>query len=104
MRTSFANAPFPVEPFTLHVSDSVLSDLKERLARTRLPDTEPKGTPWRYGTSLAYMRDVAAHWHDRYDWRTWEARINAFSHYKTTIGARKVHFVLERAPRQSAPV
>ena len=96
MRTTFDDAAYPVEPFTLQVPDSVLADLKERLARTRLPDTEPKGTPWRYGTSLAYMRDVVAHWRDRYDWRKWEARINAFSHYKTTIGGKKIHFILER--------
>ncbi len=75
---------------------SVLADLKERLARTRLPDTEPEGAPWRYGTSLAYMRDVVDHWRDRYDWRAWEARINAFSHHKTTIGGKKIHFILER--------
>src|SRR5688500_17173356 len=96
MRMDFANAPFPVEPFTLQVPDRVLADLKERLARTRLPDTEPKGTPWRYGTSLAYMRDVVDHWRDRYDWRTWEARINAFSHHKTSIGGKTIHFILER--------
>ena len=96
MRTNFTNAVHPVEPYTLRVSDEMLTDLKERLARARLPDTEPKGAPWRYGTSLAYMRDVVAHWRDRYDWRKWEARINAFSHYKTTIGDRKVHFIVER--------
>ena len=96
MRTTFDERAFPVEPFTLHVPDSVLADLKERLARTRLPDNEPKAAPWRYGTSLAYMRDVVAHWRDRYDWRAWEARINAFSHHKTTIGGKKIHFILER--------
>ena len=96
MRTTFDNAAYPVEPFTLNVPDSVLADLKERLVRTRLPDNEPKAAPWRYGTSLAYMRDVIAHWRDRYDWRAWEARINAFSHYKTTIGGKKIHFILER--------
>ncbi len=95
MRMDFANAPFPVEPFTLQVPDRVLADLKERLARTRLPDTEPKGTPWRYGTSLAYMRDVVDHWQNRYDWRRWEARINEFSHHKTTIVGKKIHFILE---------
>jgi pimeloyl-ACP methyl ester carboxylesterase len=95
MRMDFANAPFPVEPFTLQVPDRVLADLKERLARTRLPDTEPKGTPWRYGTSLAYMRDVVDQWQNRYDWRRWEARINEFSHHKTTIGGKKIHFILE---------
>jgi pimeloyl-ACP methyl ester carboxylesterase len=96
MTTTLGNAQFPVEPFTLQVPDAVLSDLKERLARTRLPDTEPKNSRWRYGTSLAYMHDVVDHWLNRYDWRKWEARINAFSHHRTTIGGKKVHFILER--------
>lgn len=94
MRASFKDGQ--VTPFTLNVPDSVLADLKERLTRTRFPETEPKAEPWRYGTKLAYMRDVVAHWRDNYDWRKWEARINAFSHYKTTIGGKAIHFILER--------
>ena len=91
MRTDFA-----AEPYTLAVPDAVLADLQQRLAHTRLPAHEPTGPAWRYGTSLAYMRDVIAHWGDAYDWRKWEARINAFSHYKTRIDGKAVHFILER--------
>jgi microsomal epoxide hydrolase len=96
MRTTFGDSAYLVEPFTLTVPDSVLADLTERLARTRLPNAEPEGGPWRYGTSLAYMRDVIAHWRSRYDWRTWEARINSFTHYKATIGGKRIHFVIEQ--------
>jgi pimeloyl-ACP methyl ester carboxylesterase len=78
------------------VPESVLADLRKRLELTRLPDNEPKAAPWRYGTSLTYMRGVVDHWLKRYDWRAWEARINAFSHHKTTIGGKKIHFILER--------
>jgi hypothetical protein len=101
MRTTSVDAPFGVEPFSLHVPSSILADLKERLERTRLPDTEPADAPWRYGTSLAYMREVVAHWRDHYDWRTWEARINAFSHYKATIEGKKIHFIVERGSGNS---
>lgn len=96
MRATFDNAASAVESFALHVTDEVLMDLKERLARTRLPNAEPKGAPWRYGTSLGYMRELVVNWRDRYDWRKWEARINAFSHYRTSIGGKMVHFILER--------
>ena len=87
---------FAAEPFTLAVPDAVLADLKQRLTYTRLPEYEPAGPPWRHGTSLAYMRDVVAHWRNSYDWRKWEARINAFPNYKTLIDGRAVHFILER--------
>ena len=91
MRTDFA-----AEPFTLAVPDAVLADLRQRLTHTRLPAYQPVGPAWRYGTSLAYMRDVVAHWRDAYDWRKWEARINGFSHYKSRIDGKAVHFILER--------
>ena len=32
----------------LHVPDSAIDDLRERLARTRFPDQAPGG-PWAYG-------------------------------------------------------
>src|SRR5262249_53138525 len=62
-------------PFTLHVPDPVLQDLRARLAAVRWPDEAP-GAPWSYGTSLAYMRGLVDHWRDRFDWRAQEARLN----------------------------
>ena len=41
-------------PFTLHVPDAQIADLRQRLARTRFPD-EPPLEPWSTGTSLAYL-------------------------------------------------
>lgn len=41
-----------VVPFKISVPDAVLSDLKDRLARTRFPD-EIEGSGWDYGTNLA---------------------------------------------------
>ncbi|MBL8333104.1 MAG: epoxide hydrolase N-terminal domain-containing protein, partial [Rubrivivax sp.] len=36
-------------PFTLHVDEAALADLRERLARTRWPE-QPPGEPWATGT------------------------------------------------------
>ena len=83
------------ESFRIAVADEVLTDLKERLARTRWP-IEPKAAPWHYGTDLAYMRQVVEHWRDRYDWRLWEAKLNRFPHYKARLDGRHLHFILER--------
>ena len=44
-----------IEPFKIEVSDEVLADLRERLARTRLPDEVPD-SGWDYGTNLAYLQ------------------------------------------------
>ena len=42
-------------PFTIHVPDEALADLRMRLERTRWPDENPGGR-WQYGSELAYMK------------------------------------------------
>ena len=72
------------EPFSLHVPDEVLDDLRERLDRTRFPDEVP-GSDWRLGTNLAYMRDLVDYWRDGFDWRAQEAELNAFDQYRVEL-------------------
>ena len=62
-------------PFKISVPDDVLVDLRARLDRVRWPDEVPDAA-WRYGTSVAYMQELVAHWREKYDWRTWEAELN----------------------------
>ena len=72
------------QPFTLHVPDDDLTDLKARLARTRLPDQTP-GAPWAYGTDLTYLRSLIEYWRTGFDWRIHEARLNAFPQFKVPL-------------------
>jgi microsomal epoxide hydrolase len=44
-----------MEPFSIHVPDAVLDDLRARLARTRWPD-EVDGGGWDLGTDRAYCK------------------------------------------------
>jgi len=46
-----------IRPFRVHVEDSMLTDLRERLARTRWPD-ELNGVGWDYGVPLDYLREL----------------------------------------------
>jgi pimeloyl-ACP methyl ester carboxylesterase len=80
------------EPFALSVSDQAITDLRERLARTRFPDRAP-GEPWAYGTDVAYMQALVDHWHGRFDWRAQEARLNAFPQYKVPLHGIDLHFL-----------
>ena len=80
------------QPFHLNVHAADLADLRGRLARTRWPD-EPPLEPWSTGTSLAYMRDFTAYWHDRFDWRAQEARLNALPQFTLPIGGIDLHFI-----------
>src|ERR1700677_984155 len=80
------------QPFTLHVSDSDIVDLRERLARTRFPDSAP-GEPWAYGTDVAYLRSLVDTWRGSFDWRAQEARLNAFPQFKITRPDYDLHFL-----------
>ena len=82
-------------PFTIHVPEDVLQDLRDRLARTRWPDEVP-GAGWRYGTDLTYLRGLCQHWRERYDWRAHEARLNAFRQFTVPLAGIELHFIHER--------
>jgi microsomal epoxide hydrolase len=81
-------------PYRVDVADEVLADLRQRLGRTRWPDEAP-GSGWRYGTNLAYLRDLCAYWRDRYDWRGHEARLNAFRQFTVPLAGIDLHFIHE---------
>ncbi len=80
------------QPFRLHVADTAIDDLRERLARTRFPDQAP-GEPWAYGTDLAYLQGLVEHWRTRFDWRAQEARLNAFPQFTVPLHGIDLHFL-----------
>ena len=80
------------EPFSIHVDDAVLDDLRARLDATRWPD-EVDGAGWTMGSNLAYMRELAAYWRDSYDWREQERHLNALPQFRAEIDGLGIHFV-----------
>ncbi len=81
-----------VEPFSIEVDETVLADLRERLARTRWPAPSP-GAPWAQGTDLAYLRELVAYWGERFDWRAQERALNRVPQFVAEIEGVRVHFV-----------
>lgn len=90
-----------VEPFQINVPAATLADLRERLARTRLP-TQVRDARWAYGSNLAYMKDLLHYWLDAYDWRTHEARLNRVPQYLADVDGRKIHYLHACAERADA--
>jgi len=85
-----------IRPFEIAVSDDRLADLRQRLARTRLPDRIP-GTGWRYGTDYTYLEELLEYWQHEFDWRAQERRLNRFDQYVTGIGGLDLHFIHQRS-------
>ena len=83
------------ERFTVQVAEPVLEDLRQRLARARWIDEAP-GAGWDHGLDVKYMRGLVDYWRSGFDWRSQEAAINRFDHFRADLGGRKVHFIHER--------
>ncbi len=80
------------QPFTLHVPDAHMDDLRARLARTRLPD-QVSNSRWEYGADLSYMRSLIEYWRTTFDWRAQEAKLNAFAQFKVPLAGIDVHYL-----------
>jgi pimeloyl-ACP methyl ester carboxylesterase len=90
-----------VKPFTAAVADSEITDLQERLARTRWTD-QLRGTTWEYGTPTSYLRELCAYWADDFDWRPTEAKFNAWPQFITEIDGLRIHVIHARSPHPGA--
>jgi len=90
-----------VKPFQIKVDEAVLRDLKERLARTRLPNGID-GTEWEYGVDLKYMQELLVYWRETYDWRKHERQLNQFDQFQTTLDGVEIHFLHVRSQEKSA--
>jgi pimeloyl-ACP methyl ester carboxylesterase len=90
-----------VIPFRIDVPEADLTDLRERLRRTRWPEPETVDD-WSQGIPLAYLQDVCRHWADEYDWRSTEDRLNGWPQFRTEIDGLGIHFIHARSPHDDA--
>jgi pimeloyl-ACP methyl ester carboxylesterase len=90
-----------IKPFTIHVPDSALDDLANRLALTRLPD-QLDNTSWEYGTDLGYLDELLTYWREEFDWRKQEADLNQFDQFTTEVDGLATHFIHQRSNNSDA--
>jgi pimeloyl-ACP methyl ester carboxylesterase len=90
-----------VRPFTVDISDDVLADLRDRLARTRWPNAEPVDD-WSQGLPLAYAQELCRYWEHDYDFAAAQARLNSFPQFLTEVDGIDVHFLHVRSPEPDA--
>jgi pimeloyl-ACP methyl ester carboxylesterase len=84
-----------MSPFHIAIAQAQLDDLKQRLRHTRFP-ASLDADGWNDGASLAFMRRLADHWLNRFDWREQEGRLNRLPHYTASIDGQAIHFVHQR--------
>lgn len=94
----------PADPFTVHISEEEVEDLRRRLQRTRFPNEPAGNRHWEYGTSLPYMEKLVAYWRDDFDWRAAEEKLNRFPQFRASFTDDEgedhtIHFIYERGTK-----
>ncbi|MEU4545715.1 epoxide hydrolase family protein [Nonomuraea dietziae] len=90
-----------IRPFRVEIPQADLDDLQARLALTRFTD-EVEGAGSGYGVSVEWVKSMVDYWRTGYDWRAWEAKLNAHPQFTTEIDGQNVHFIHVRSAKQDA--
>ncbi len=96
-----ATAPDAIRPFQIDVADGDLADLGRRIAAVRWPSTELVADRSQ-GVQLATLQALAGYWTTDYDWRAFEANLNALPQFMTEIDGVDVHFIHVKSPHPNA--
>jgi pimeloyl-ACP methyl ester carboxylesterase len=90
-----------VRDFTVDIDEAQVEDLRERLARVRLPEAETVDD-WSQGMPLAYLRELTEYWARDYDMSRLATRLNALPQFHAAIDEFGVHFLHIRSPHPRA--
>jgi hypothetical protein len=95
------NGEASIRPFKFRASDEALADLRRRIGATKWP-TQELVQDASQGVQLATMRALARYWQTTYDWRKFEARLDALPQFTTTIDGEDIHFIHVRSKHPNA--
>jgi len=90
-----------IRPFSVHISDEAIADLRQRIAATRWPEQETVADSSQ-GVRLATVQELARYWATNYDWRKTEAKLNALPQFMTEIDGLDIHFIHVRSKHENA--
>src|SRR4030095_4899297 len=90
-----------IRPFSVHFSDADLKDLRQRILATKWPKKEPVADATQ-GVQLATIQKLAHYWVTDYDWRKFEAKLNALPQFITNIDGVDIHFIHVRSKEKNA--
>ena len=90
-----------IRPFRVEIPEEAVVDLRRRLAATRWPDKETVSDASQ-GVQLATMQKLVDYWGTEYDFRRFEARLNALPQFVTEIDGLDIHFIHVKSPHANA--
>jgi pimeloyl-ACP methyl ester carboxylesterase len=90
-----------VRPFRIDVSEEEIDELRRRITATRWPEKETVADQTQ-GVQLATLEALARYWDSDYDFRRFEARLNALPQFTTEIDGLDIHFIHVESPHENA--
>jgi pimeloyl-ACP methyl ester carboxylesterase len=90
-----------IRPFSFRASDEALADLKRRILATRWPEKEAVADDSQ-GMPLEPLQALARYWATDYDWRKFEAKLNALPQFVTEVDGLDIHFIHVRSKHENA--
>jgi pimeloyl-ACP methyl ester carboxylesterase len=90
-----------IRPFSVELPEAEIEGLRARIEATRWPEMETVADPSQ-GVQLATMQALARYWATDYDFRRFEARLNALPQFMTEIDGLDIHFIHVRSPHENA--
>lgn len=89
-----------IKPFKIQISDAAISDLKDRLGKTRWPHAITDD--WSRGQPTRLVKALSDQWMNSYDWRAQERELNRYPHFMTEIDGQPIHFMHIKSPAANA--
>jgi pimeloyl-ACP methyl ester carboxylesterase len=90
-----------IRPFTIDIPETEIEALRARIAATRWPERETVADQSQ-GVQSATMQELARYWATDYDFRRFEARLNALPQFMTEIDGLDIHFLHVTSPHENA--
>src|SRR5262249_12516750 len=90
-----------IRPFHVDVLEEELADLRRRIAATRWPEKETVADQSQ-AVQLRTIEELARYWGTDYDFRSFEARLNALPQFITEIDGLDIHFIHVKSPHENA--
>src|SRR3989442_13835080 len=85
-----------VRPFRFNVPEAELTELRRRINATKWPERETDAGAWQ-GVPLATSQALARYCGTDYDFRRFEAKLNALPQFMTEIDGLEMHFIRVRS-------
>ena len=90
-----------IRPFSVHIPQAQLDDLRRRILATNWPDREIV-TDQSQGVQLSTIQALAHYWGTDYDWRKIETKLNSLPQFITTIDGVDIHFIQVKSRHKNA--